>query len=129
MLAIKLQRIGKKHQPSYRVIVQEKREKLGAPAVEDVGWWNPLLKKHELNKERALHWMKIGAQPTSTVHNLFITAGIIEGKKIAVHKQPKKKEEAALAAPTPAVPAPGGEQSKAKEKEEKADTAAGTPTA
>src|SRR3989338_4006278 len=112
MLAIKLQRIGKKHQPSYRVVVQEKREKLGGHSTEDLGWWNPLLKKHELNKERALHWMKIGAQPTSTVHNLFIAAGIIEGKKIAVHKQPKKKEEAAPAAPAVPAATPGGEVSK-----------------
>ena len=90
MLAIKLQRIGKKHQPSYRLILQEKRTKLGGPSAEDLGWWNPLLDKYEFNKERVAHWMKIGAQPTDTVWNLLITAGVITGKKRAVHRTRKK---------------------------------------
>ena len=93
MLAIKLQRIGKKHQPSYRLIVQEKRGKLNGRSVEDLGWYNPLLDKYEFKRERVEHWLKIGAQPTDTVHNLLITAQIISGKKIAVHKNSKKKEE------------------------------------
>ena len=93
MLAIKLQRIGKKHQPSYRLIVQEKREKLNGRSVEDLGWYNPLLKKYEFKKERVEHWIKTGAKPTDTVHNLLVTAGVISGAKIPVHKKAKKKEE------------------------------------
>src|SRR3989344_4738137 len=95
MLAIKLQRIGKKHQPSYRLVVQEKREKLNGRYAEDLGWFNPLLDKKEFKKERIAHWLKIGAQPTDTVHNLLVSAGIIAGPKIPVHKQAKKKEEKA----------------------------------
>jgi ribosomal protein S16 len=102
MLAIKLQRIGKKHQPSYRLIVQEKRTKLGGPPAEDLGWWNPLLDKYEFNKERVQYWIKIGAQPTDTVWNLLITAGIIEGKKRAVHSV-KKNKGASAGAEQPAV--------------------------
>ena len=41
MLAIKLKRIGKKHQPSYRIVVAEKRSKLNGRYVEDLGWLNP----------------------------------------------------------------------------------------
>lgn len=105
MLAIKLQRIGKKHQPSYRLIVQEKREKLGGRSAEDLGWYNPILDKHEIKKERVEHWLKVGAKPTDTVHNLLITAGVISGAKIPVHKKPKKvKEEAAAAIPQAGVP-------------------------
>ena len=104
MLAIKLKRIGKKHQPAYRLVVQEKRSKLGGPSREDLGWWNPTQKKHEFKRERVTYWMKIGAQPTDTVWNLLITAGVIEGKKRAVHKQPKKKDADAPKA-TPAVAA------------------------
>ncbi len=92
MLAIKLKRIGKKHQPSYRVIIQEKREKLGGSNVEDVGWFNPLENKQEFKRERILYWLKIGAKPTDTVWNLLVSAGIVEGKKRAVHKTPKAKE-------------------------------------
>ena len=114
MLTIKLQRIGKKHQPSYRLMVQEKREKLDGRVLEDLGWYNNRTDKFELNKERVAHWLKMGAQKTDTVHNLLITAGIIEGKKIAVHKKPKVKEgEAAkpAAAAAPAVEAKPAEAS------------------
>ena len=94
MLAIKLQRIGKKHQPSYRIIVQEKREKLGGRYAEDVGWFNPLLNTCEIKKERVAHWLTIGAQPTDTVHNLLIKNGVMQGAKIAVHKKVSVAESA-----------------------------------
>lgn len=93
MLAIKLRRIGKKHQPSYRLVVLEKRSKLSGKYLEDLGWHDPLGKKHEFNKERVLHWLKIGAKPSDTVHNLLISSGIISGAKIAVHKKSKTKTE------------------------------------
>ncbi len=94
MLTLKLQRIGKKHQASYRLIVGEKREKLNGKQLEDLGWYDPRADKMNFNKDRALYWISKGAQKTDTVHNLLIKAGVIEGKKIAVHKQPKKKEGA-----------------------------------
>ena len=75
MLAIKLQRIGKKHQPSYRLVVAESRSKMAAPPVEDIGSYNPFTKAVTLKKERALHWMKMGAQPTVTAHNHFGKTG------------------------------------------------------
>lgn len=99
MLVIKLKRIGKKHQPSYRLIVQEKREKLGGRYAEDLGWYNPLLKKYEFKKERVEHWIKVGAKPTDTVHNLLVTAGVISASKIPVHKSPKKEAEKPVEAP------------------------------
>ncbi len=103
---LKLKRIGKKHQPSYRLIVDEKRHKIYGKNVEDLGWYNPLQDKFEFNKERINYWLKNGAQATDTVHNLLVTAEIISGKKIAVHKQPKKKEEAKPVEAAAAAPAP-----------------------
>jgi small subunit ribosomal protein S16 len=94
MLAIKLKRIGKKHQPAYRLIVQEKRAKLGGLNVEDLGWWNPLMEKYEFKKDRVEYWMKVGAKPTDTVWNLLLTAGIVSGKKRAAHSVKKKTAEA-----------------------------------
>lgn len=95
MLAIKFKRVGKKHQGSFRIVVLEKRTKLNGRFLEDLGWLDPRTDKFELEKKRAEHWLKMGAQPTDSIHNLFIKAGIISGKKIAVHKQPKKKAEEA----------------------------------
>ena len=113
MLAIKLQRIGKKHQPSYRIIVQEKREKLGGRCAEDIGWFNPLLDKREVKADRLNHWLKVGAQPTPTVHNLLVSAGLISGAKIPVHKKPKPATATAAAAPAaPALPQKAAEEPK-----------------
>lgn len=89
MLAIKLKRIGKKHQASFRVIVAEKRSKLQGRFVEDLGWFNPRSDEFNLDKERAAHWLKVGAAPTASVHNLLIKNGVIQGKKISVHKKSK----------------------------------------
>ncbi len=106
MLAMKLQRIGKKHQPSYRLIVTEKRSKLLGPAAEDLGWFNPLLNKREFKRERIEYWLKIGAKPTDTVWNLLVSDGIVPGNKRAVHKQAKKKSgEAESPKPAEAVTA------------------------
>ena len=45
MLAIKLKKIGKKHQPSFRLVVDEKRSKLLGGNFEDLGWYDPKSKK------------------------------------------------------------------------------------
>lgn len=90
----KLKRIGKKHQASFRLIVDEKRHKLYGENTEDLGWYDPQTKKSQFNLERVNYWLKNGAQPSDTVHNLFLAAGILKGKKIAVHKKPRKTDEA-----------------------------------
>lgn len=108
MLIIRLQRRGKKHQPFYRLAVGERRSKLNGRQTEDLGWYNPLENKTSFNKERILYWMGKGAKLSETANNLLISEKIIEGKKIAVHKQPKAKkgekvEEKKEAAPAPAA--------------------------
>ncbi|HUC01663.1 MAG TPA: 30S ribosomal protein S16 [Candidatus Paceibacterota bacterium] len=122
MLAIKLQRIGKKHQPSYRVVVAEKRSKMLAPPVEDLGSYDPRTKATTVKNERVLHWIKMGAQPTVTAHNLLVKEGAITGAKLAV-KMPKAvskaeqpaveeaKAEASAEAASPAEEAPAAEAS------------------
>ena len=93
MLMIRLQRRGKKHQASYRLVVGEKRSKLNGKQREALGWYNPHKDDSSFDKERILYWMKNGAQMSVTVNNLLLKQGIIEGKKIAAHKQPKKVKE------------------------------------
>jgi small subunit ribosomal protein S16 len=92
MLSIKLRRIGKKHQPSFRIIVAEKRSKLNGRYIEDLGWMNPFSKKFSINKARVTYWLNVGAQPTDSVYNLFVKSGIVVGAKRAVHKNKKAKE-------------------------------------
>ncbi len=107
MLAIKLKRVGKKHQASFRLIVDEKRHKIFGKNAEDVGWYNPRSKKYEVKKERILYWLGVGAQPTDTVHNVLVTAGVIAGTKRPVHKKAKGK---ASAPPPASAPASENEQ-------------------
>jgi len=71
MLAIKLKRIGKKHQASFRIIVAEKRSKVNGRFLEDLGWFNPSTGQFRLNNERADYWLKNGAQPTTSIRHFF----------------------------------------------------------
>lgn len=84
MLVIRLQRVGKKHQPSYRLVVAERRSKMAAPPVEFLGHYNPLTKKGEFKAERIKYWLGQGAKPSVTVHNLLVSHKVIEGAKIQV---------------------------------------------
>lgn len=103
MLTIRLTRKGKKNQPFFRVVVVDKRRSSkGGRNVEEVGYVDPLTKKKSFNKERILHWIKSGAQPSPTVHNLLVSEKILDAKKIAKHKKPKKTAEVAPAAPASA---------------------------
>lgn len=100
MLAIRFLRTGKRNQPSFSIVVTEKRR---APRsgrfIEKVGFYNPLTKERKVNAERIQYWLSVGAKPSDTVHNILVSEGIVEGKKIPVHKKSKaqpsqQKEEA-----------------------------------
>ena len=102
MLAIKLQRIGKKHQPSYRLVVVEKRSKLPGPPVEDLGSYNPATKVLETKKERVAYWIKVGAQPTVSTHNLLVKARVLLVSKKTVKIGAPKKQAVEAGAALPA---------------------------
>lgn len=109
MLKIRLQRIGRINMPSYRLIVVEHTEgpKTGR-FTEIVGTYNPRSKERQLKDDRIKYWMSVGAQPSDTVHNMLVSAGVIQGKKINVlpkYVEPAKADEAApeASAEAPAV--------------------------
>lgn len=104
MLTLRLQRLGKSKQPSYRLIVSEKNRDTQYGALEILGNFNPRDKKFEVKAERVKHWIGKGAQASGTVFNLLLKQGIIEGKKRkSVFLSKKRKEKIAKkkgAAPT-----------------------------
>jgi small subunit ribosomal protein S16 len=100
MLAIKLQRIGKKHQPSYRLVVAPARSKMAGPPVEDLGSYHPKTKAIAVKKDRVSYWLGVGAQPTVTVHNLLVAQGVVTTPKLAV----KMKKVVVAEAPVEAAP-------------------------
>ncbi len=117
MLTIRLTRKGKKNQPFFRVVVIDKRRSSkGGRAVEELGYVNPLTKKNSLDKERVLHWLKVGAKASPRVHNLLVSEKIIDTPKINVFKVKKSKDAAAAATTAPATPAspPAPAESKAE---------------
>lgn len=89
MLKIRLQRIGRRHDPKFRVLVTDSRR--GPKSnnfVESVGSYDAKMGEVVLDAERIKYWLSVGAQPSDTVHNFLITHKIIEGKKI--NALPKK---------------------------------------
>lgn len=87
---IRLQRKGKKHQPFYRLVIGERRSKLKGEQLEQLGWFDPLQNKNSFDKGRISYWLKNGAKLSDTVNNLLVGAGVVAGKKVAVHKKAKK---------------------------------------
>jgi small subunit ribosomal protein S16 len=109
MLVIRFFRTGKINQPSFKIVVTEKtNSSTRGRFVEQLGTYNPTTKEKTLNAERAKYWIGVGAQPSETVHNLFVSEKIIEGKKVDLHKKSKKAAEVkpaeAPAAPVEAKP-------------------------
>lgn len=105
---IKLQRVGTKNQPKYRVVIQEEREKLGGEVIENLGVYHPLEEptRFEIDKEKTLSWLKKGAQPTEKVRILLGKAGIMPPIDLTVLPKKKKKESGeAPAAEAPKVEA------------------------
>lgn len=114
-MTIRLQRRGRKNDPSFRVVVVDSKEAMKTGSyLEMLGSLNRRTDHVELNAERIKHWIAHGAQTSDTVHNLLISQKIIEGKKINVlpRKSPPNppageagKDEPAVEAPAPAAAA------------------------
>ena len=78
-LAIRLKRMGRKKKPFYRVVVADSRNPRQGLAVDDLGYYNPMLDPAEIqiDQEKALKWLKNGAIPTETVKSLLSKTGIL----------------------------------------------------
>ena len=92
MLAIRLQRLGHKGHPVYRVAVQEShRHPLSGRVVAYVGTYNPHTKEINLNKGEAQKYLDNGAQPTPRVVKLLKEAGVKLPKWVKEHDASKQK--------------------------------------
>lgn len=97
MLKMRLQRIGRKNDPSFRVIVTDSRRgPKSGKNIDHLGSYNPKLDRVQIDGERAKEWISKGVQVSDTVHNLLVSKKVIEGKKINVlsRKSPIVDEEA-----------------------------------
>ena len=80
MLRIRLRRMGKKKQPSYRVVVMDARSPRDGGYIDQVGLYNPRTEPAnvEIDTDKALAWMKNGAQPSQPVQRLLRNLGVLE---------------------------------------------------
>jgi len=122
---IRLRRMGSKGRPFYRVVVADQRSPRDGRFIENIGKYHPLNDPSliEIDEERALYWLRVGAQPSDQVRNLMSKIGIWEtflkerpaaAASVKVKKDRPAKEKlskkaqakAAEAATTAAAPAP-----------------------
>ena len=111
---IRLARGGSKKRPFYRIVIADERAPRDGNFIEKIGNFNPMVPKDHkervvISKERAEHWLKVGAQPTDRVQRILADLGMMEAPKITektkkhlpkakAQERVKAKEEAALKA-------------------------------
>ena len=87
MVVIRLRRTGKTKQPSYRLVVTDKRSPRDGKFIEIIGHYNPIRQPKELvvKNERARYWLGVGAQPSDTVARLLKQVNVLDetGKVVA----------------------------------------------
>ena len=88
MVKIRLRRVGAKNKPSYRLVVADVRSPRDGAFIDIIGHYNPLTDPETvvINKEKALNWLRQGAQPTDTTARLLDKAGVLEKFKLVKEK-------------------------------------------
>jgi small subunit ribosomal protein S16 len=88
---IRLKRLGAKKRPFYRVVVADQRSPRDGRFIENIGRYQPLDDPSviEIDEERALHWLRVGAQPSNTVRVLMTKVGIWDRFRA---ERPEKKQ-------------------------------------
>ena len=109
---IRLKRLGAKKRPFYRVVVADQRSPRDGRIIEQIGKYHPLEDPSliEFDEERAMHWLRVGAQPSNTVKVLMNKVGIWEKfvaeRPARAKDTPRKRETASASAPATSAPEP-----------------------
>ena len=78
MLTIRLRRIGRIHQPQFRIVVAEKHRHTTKLVHEDLGIYNPLTKEFKVNVERVNYWVGLNIEMSETVQAIFKKNSVIK---------------------------------------------------
>ncbi len=101
MVKLRLKKLGRKNQPSFRLVAVEARSKRDGEVIEELGFYNPRIKeeKFTFNTERVKYWLGVGAQPTETVRYYLSKEKIVAPIKKQYSAKPGRKaaERKALA--------------------------------
>ena len=120
---IRLRRMGSNKRPFFRVVVADQRSPRDGRFIENIGKYHPLEDPSliDIDQERALHWLRVGAQPSDQVRNLMQKTGIWDEfvrerpsagaapakereQKERISKKAKEKAEAAAEPPEAVAP-------------------------
>lgn len=110
MVRIRLRRMGAKKQPVYRIVVADKEAPRDGAFIEIIGQYNPRTQPETVivQEDRALYWMKVGAQPSDSVEQLFRKTGtldrmarLMKNEDPAVLVEEANKQYAAAPVPSP----------------------------
>ena len=96
MVKMRLLRMGDKKNPIYRIVVVDSRKAATGEYIDCVGHYRPTCEPAELdiNAELAKDWLSKGVQPTETVKNLLVKAGVVEkSAKLSPSKTKGKKSK------------------------------------
>jgi small subunit ribosomal protein S16 len=88
VVKIRLSRVGTKKKPFYRIVVADSRSPRDGRCIEIIGTYNPLDDPitTKIDEEKAIKWMKNGAQLTHKVHGLFSKSGLLDKFKKAANQ-------------------------------------------
>ena len=93
---MRLTRMGDKKSPFYRIVIVDSRKARDGAYIDKVGYYNPIKVPAEvvIDSDKAKDWLAKGVQPTETVKNLLVKAGIIEqSKKLSPSKTKQRKSK------------------------------------
>jgi small subunit ribosomal protein S16 len=104
---IRLTRMGKKRQPSYRVVVMDSRKPRDGEYIEQIGFYDPRQNPSlvDIDNEKAVTWLRNGAQPTERAQKLLEISGAWTQFKVAkgqIHTVPDRPTPAAIPVEKPA---------------------------
>lgn len=136
MVRIRLKKMGRRNRPFYRINAMDKRAPRDGRILENLGWYDPIAKDEAkqmfVKSDRIQHWLSVGAQPTDTVKDILVKAGLYDaekrkaehqarfGRKIEREAKERAAAEAAAKAEAEAKAKADAEAAKATEAEAKA---------
>ena len=114
-VCIRLKRLGRRNRPHWRICATDKRTARDGRVIEELGWYDPHKKNEEkilIDRERVVHWLKVGAKPSATVGQLLLHSGLdAKGNEVPAWPWKKRKKHAP---PPPAAERIAEEKAKAE---------------
>ena len=138
MVKLRLKRMGRKRRPFYRIVAMTDNQPRNGRALQELGTYDPVHARFDVNEEAAITWLNDGAQMTPTVHDLFHNKGVLarwrgfEGSdnEAALKKdKPKRRKKLGATVAAPATETETTQETPAAEAVEAAEAPEGVAEA